>query len=245
MASVFITGASSGLGWQMAVEFASRGYKLALCARRLEKLEELKAKLSEYPVEVHIWTLDVKDENAQATVMAEAYERLGSLDIIIANAGIGNAQAIGRGDFASTRETIEINVIGAMATIHHGVQLLRQQGHGRLVAISSVAGERGLPNAGDYCASKSALSTYVESLRVETLQENLDITLLKPGYIDTPINQGADSRPFLVDLESGAKSLVDAIEKGVSRSCIPSWPWNFMAFIIRNLPGSVLARFGG
>lgn len=243
MAKVFITGASSGLGWYMALEFARRGHDLALAARRLEKLEELADQIrAESQVSVFVYALDVCDEHAQKQTLDKAREDLQSLDIIIANAGIGESAPIGKGDFASTRATIEVNVIAAMATLHHGVELLREQGSGQLVTISSVAGERGMPGAGDYCASKAAISCYTESLRLECLNEDIDITLLKPGYIDTPINQGAASRPFLVGPEVGARALVDAIESKCQRSFIPNWPWCVVARLLKWLPGRLLAR---
>ncbi|MCV6627393.1 MAG: SDR family oxidoreductase [Cellvibrionaceae bacterium] len=245
MKSVFITGASSGLGMQMAIEFAQRGYNLGLAARRMDRLEALKEQLTSHNVQIELWSLDVKDDGAQQHVLGEAAECLGGLDIIVANAGMADTAGVGEGAFAATRETIEINVIGAMATVHHGVALLRRQGRGRMVAIGSVAGDRGLPGAGSYSASKAALGVYMDSLRLETRNENIQITLLKPGYIDTAINQDMASRPFLVDLETGGKALVDAIEKGVAVSCIPAWPWNVVSWLMARLPGPLLARFSG
>lgn len=243
MAKIFITGASSGLGWHMALEFAKRGHQLALSARRLDKLNELAELIkTQFDVSVHCYALDVCDETAQQAVLKQAKSDLAGLDIIIANAGIGESAPIGKGSFDSVRATIEVNVIGAFATLHHGVALLRESGGGQLVAISSVAGERGLPGAADYCASKAALTSYTESLRLECWNENIDVTLLKPGYIDTPINQGAASRPFLVGPEDGAKALVDAIEGKRKRSFIPSWPWFIVARLLRWLPGSLLAK---
>lgn len=109
------------------------------------------------------------------------------------------------------------------------------------MAIGSVAGERGLPGAADYCASKAAIATYVESLRLETWNENIDISLLKPGYIDTPINQSMASRPFLIGPEKGAHALVDAIEAKVARQFIPSWPWSFIVKLLKLLPARLLA----
>lgn len=246
MAKVFITGASSGLGWHMAIELAHRGHQLALAARRLEKLEELANTIrTDYGVDVFVYSLDVRDEGAQKQVLAQAKDDLNGLDIIIANAGIGESAPIGKGDFNSVRSTIEVNVIGAMATMHYGVELLREQGFGQMVAISSVAGERGLPGAADYCASKAAVTSFAESLRLECLTEDISVTLLKPGYIDTPINQGAASRPFLIDPVKGAKALVDAIEDKAERRFIPHWPWCVVARILRWVPGRLLATKAG
>lgn len=232
---VFITGASSGLGRQMAREFANRGYDLALAARSLDVLEELKLEL-QGAVRVEVYQLDVIDDNAVKQVLEQAKSDFGRLDKILANAGIGVMGVIGEGSFGGARSTIEVNVIGAMATMHHGIALFRGQGFGHVVAISSVAAVKGLPGSGSYSASKAAINAYAESLSIETAREKIDVTVLSPGYIDTPINQSAKSRPFVVDVEMGGKALVDAIEKKVGHSYIPRWPWMLVAPLLSILP---------
>ncbi len=245
--NVFITGASSGLGKQMAKEFASRGYNLALTARRLDILDALKQELEqEYKIKVFVASLDVQDPQQTVEVLAAAAKELGGLDKVLANAGIGYTERIGTPNaFEHARQMINTNVIGAMATIDAAVQLFRQQGHGHIVAISSVAAFRGMPGSSAYCASKSAVTTYAEALRAETHNENIDVTLLSPGYIDTPINQGAASRPFLIDLEKGGNILVSLIEKKVKRSTVPSWPWGIVARLLACLPTGLLVRAVG
>ena len=245
--SVFITGASSGLGKQMAKEFAKRGYNLALTARRVDILNALKEELEkEFNMKVFVASLDVQDPQQTIDVLAMAAKELGGIDKVLANAGIGYTERIGTPNaFEHARQMINTNVIGAMATIDAAVQLFRQQGHGHIVAISSVAAFRGMPSSSAYCASKSAVTTYTEALRAETHSENIDVTLLSPGYIDTPINQGAASRPFLIDLEKGGNILATLIEKKVKRSTVPAWPWGFVARLLACLPTGLLVRAAG
>lgn len=241
--SVFITGASSGLGRQMAIEFSRRGYRLALCARRLDVLMALRTELqAEGGNAVFVAALDVTDEVAVAQVLAQARAQLGSLDIVVANAGIGHHGTIGKLPFERVRDTINTNVIGFMATVDAAMFHFKEQGHGHLVGISSVAAFRGMPARGVYGASKAAVTTYLESLRAETYGSPIVVTTLSPGLIDTPLNRGAKSRPFVIGVERGGQLLVDLIERQVERATVPRWPWSVVARVMAVLPTSVIAK---
>jgi short-subunit dehydrogenase len=241
--SILITGASSGLGRQMAYEFARRGYDLALAARQFSVLQGIKADLeATLPIQVKIFHLDVQDaDQVRATVFAAA-KALGKLDIVVANAGQGEDGRIGRIDFTNTRSMIQINVIGAFATIDAAVVLFKQQGHGQVVAMSSVAAWRGLPGSGAYSASKAAVSTYMESLRAESLGKNLDVTVIYPGYIDTPMNAGLKHRPFLLPLQEGGKRIADVIEQKRASAVVPGYPWRLLFPLMKMLPTALLVK---
>lgn len=242
--SVFITGASSGLGRQMAIEFSRRGYRLALTARRLDVLKTLQSELEKQGGgRVFVAALDVTDDAAVAQVLADARVFFGSLDIVVANAGIGHHGFIGKLPFAKVRDTVNTNITGFMATVDAAVHCFREQGHGQLVGISSVAGFRGLPAGGVYGASKAAVTTYLEALRAETYGSGIVVTTLQPGYIDTPINRAAKSRPFVIPVEQGGKLLVDLIERKVQCATVPRWPWALVARLLTLLPTAVIARF--
>lgn len=245
--NIFITGASSGLGKQMALEFASRGYNLALTARREDILLAVKKQIQEsFKVEVFVAALDVQDYQQTQQVLAAAATQLGSVDKVIANAGIGSGGRIGEdGAFGHARDVINTNVVGAMATIDAATALFRRQGHGHIVTLSSVSAFRGLPGSGSYSASKAAISIYSEALRAETYSENIDVTVLSPGYIDTPLNDSLANRPFLIDLVRGGKILANLIEKKVKRSTVPPWPWGLVARIIAILPTAIVAKTMG
>ena len=241
--SVFITGASSGLGRQMAIEFARRGYQLALSARRLDVLQALRLSLQQAGAgQVHIAELDVRDAAAVLRVFGEACTALGRIDIVVANAGIGNHGRIGQLPFERVRDTIDTNLIGLMATVDAAMPYFRAQGRGHLVGISSVAAFRGLPGGGVYGASKAAVTNYLEALRAEVRGSAILVTTLSPGFIDTPINQAAKSRPFVIPVERGGRLLVDLIERRVQTATVPAWPWALVARLLPVLPAALLAR---
>ena len=242
--TVFITGASSGIGRALALELARRGYDLFLTARRLDVLEQVRAEIAAVdPAQmVEIRQLDVTDDRDVATAIAEAAEKLGRCDIVVANAGLGNSGLVGEGSIERARAIVETNLIGAIATIDAAVALFRRQGGGQIVGMSSVAAVRGLPGSASYSASKAGLGVYLESVRAETYREPITVTTIAPGYIDTPINQDMRNRPFLIDVEKGARITADLIERGVKYSTVPRFPWTVIAPLLRVLPTSWLAR---
>ncbi|TMM16531.1 MAG: SDR family oxidoreductase [Actinobacteria bacterium] len=243
--TVFITGASSGIGRALAMELARRGHDLFLTARRLDALERIRADVAaaDPARRVEVRRLDVTDDGDVANAVAEAAQKLGRLDIVVANAGIGNSGRVGEGNLERARLIVETDLIGAIATIDAAVALFRRQGGpGQVVGVSSVAGVRGLPGSGSYSASKAGLTTYLESVRAETHGEPVTVTTLAPGYIDTPINQDVKSRPFLIDAEKGARIMADLIERGVGYATVPRLPWTVLAPLMRVLPDSLLAR---
>jgi short-subunit dehydrogenase len=241
--TVFITGASSGIGEALAREFAARGYDLCIAARRLEALEGIRDGIQKSHPDrrVEVRQLDVTDDADVAAAIGEAAERLGKLDVVVANAGMGNSGRVG-GSMERGRKIVETNLIGAMATIDAAVSLFRRSGGGHVVGIGSVAGVRGLPGSGSYSASKAGLAAYLEAVRAETYREPIKVTTIAPGYIDTPINESMESRPFLIDTETGARTMVERIERGAGFTTVPRFPWRFLVPIMRVLPISLIAR---
>jgi NAD(P)-dependent dehydrogenase (short-subunit alcohol dehydrogenase family) len=243
--TVFITGASSGIGKALALELAGRGYDLFLTARRGELLEQVRGEIATaHPTrKVEIRRLDVTADGDVATAIAEAAEKFGRCDIVVANAGIGSSGPVGEGRMERDRLVIETNLIGAMATVDAAIALFRRQGGaGQIVGVSSMAGVRGLPGSGSYGASKAGLAVYLDSVRAETYREPITVTTLAPGYIDTPINQDVKSRPFLIDVEKGARITADLIERGGGYSTVPRFPWTLISPLLRVLPTSWLVR---
>jgi short-subunit dehydrogenase len=243
--TVFITGASSGIGKALAMELARRGYDLFLTARRLDVLEQVRAEITSTAPgrRVEVRQLDVTDDADVARAITEAAGRLGRCDIVVANAGLGNSGLVGDGSMKRARMIVETNLIGAMATVDAAVTLFRgQDGGGQIVGVGSVAGVRGLPGSGSYSASKAGLATYLEAVRAETYGEPITVTTLAPGYIDTPINEDMKSRPFLIDSKKGARIMADLIERGVGYATVPRLPWTVIAPLLRVLPTSLLAR---
>ena len=240
--SVLITGASSGIGRALALEFSRRGYALGLCARRLEILDNLRQELSHNHA-VEIAELDVSQFEAVREVLLKLAERLGEVKIIIANAGVVEKSLPGEGTFFLERRVIEINLLGAMATIDAGAEILKKQGGGQIVGISSVAGFRGLSNVPAYSASKSALSTYMEGIRYHLTKHKIAVTVINPGFIDTEINTNRKFRPFLISSEKCAILIADMIEKKVLSSTVPLWPWALVSGLIKFIPERIWCKF--
>jgi NAD(P)-dependent dehydrogenase (short-subunit alcohol dehydrogenase family) len=241
--SIMITGASSGLGEGMARHLAERGHRLALCARRRERLDTLAAELAKLPGgEPIVEELDVTDYASVPVVMNRVANKLGRIDIVVANAGIAINTPVGKGNFADVRRTIETNLLGAIATIEAAVEMFRKQGGGHVVGISSVSAARGMRGQGAYSASKAGLSRYLEALRAEVVRENIRVTDLAPGYIDTDLNRSIPNRPFLVSAERGTEIIAGLIEKQVGFRYVPSWPWTLVAQILKILPTKAIAK---
>jgi NAD(P)-dependent dehydrogenase (short-subunit alcohol dehydrogenase family) len=242
--TVFITGASSGIGRALALELARRGYDLFLTARRLDALEQVRSDIAAAAParRVEIRRLDVTDDEDVARAIGEAAELLGRCDIVVANAGVSKSGRVGEGAAKQARLIVETNLIGAIATIDAAVELFRRQGGGQIVGVSSVAGIRGLAGSSSYSASKAGLTVYLESVRAETIEEPITVTTIAPGYIDTPLNRDVKSRPFVIDVEVGARIMADLIERGAGYATVPRLPWTLIAPLLRVLPTSWLTR---
>jgi NADP-dependent 3-hydroxy acid dehydrogenase YdfG len=240
--SILITGATRGLGENLARHFANRGYRLALTGRKQEDLDRLGAELGGKAADIVLETLDVTDYGAIAPVIERCAERLGGLDIIVINAGVAFTTPVGKGHFDLVRQTIDVNLTAAIATAEAAVALFRRQGHGQVVGISSIAGVRGMRGNGVYCATKAGFSRYLEALRLETRRDSIVVTDLAPGYIDTELNRAIPNRPFLVTAEKGTGIMADLIERKVSFRYVPPWPWTLVAQVLKWLPDSVIAK---
>jgi len=242
--TMLVTGASSGIGKALSMEMARRGYHLGLMARREEVLEAVRNEIcaESKSVKVEIARLDVTDYPTVAGTIRDLADRLGGCDTIFVNAGIGLGEKIGRGNFEKARRTIEVNLIGAIATADAAVEYFLEHGGGHVVGVSSVAAFRGMPRGSSYSASKAGFATYLEALRAETLRKKIDVTVLYPGYIDTPLNSMLPNRPFVIPVEKGAAIIAKLIEKKVRRSTVPIFPWNIIARAFRMLPTRIIAR---
>ena len=123
------------------------------------------------------------------------------------------------------------------------MQYFLEKGHGHIVGTSSVAAFRGMPRMASYGASKAGFALYLESLRAEVDRKNIHVTVLNPGYIDTPLNDMLKNRPFLISAEKGAAMIADMIERKVKSSTVPVWPWCILGRMLKLLPASVVAKF--
>jgi len=236
----FITGASSGIGQALAQRFAREGWRLALVARRGAELQAWVDALGLGSDRAHVYAADVRDVRSIVDAGRACIGTQGLPDAVVANAGI--SVGIDTADFDDLevlRATFETNNIGMAATFHPFVEAMRQRGSGRLVGIASVAGIRGLPGHGAYCASKAAAISYCESLRGECAPAGVKVVTLLPGYIDTPLTRGNRySMPFLMPADAFADRAFAAIVAGDSYRVIP-WQMGVLAKLLRLLPNAV------
>lgn len=244
---VLITGASSGLGAMMARKFAFLGYDLAICARRLERLDTLKTELQkQYGIKVLTKALDVTVYDDVFKIFEEFADEFGKLDKIIVNAGVGDSRVIGHGRFNINRATAETNFIAALAQCEAAMQIFRRQNSGHLVVISSMSAIRGLPrHLTTYAAAKAGLAHLAEGIRADVLKEKLPIhvSTIYPGYVRTDLNIGAKYLPFEVEEEEGADVIIKAIEANVQEAFVPLWPWLPIGLGMKYLPLRLITKF--
>lgn len=241
MQRVFITGASSGIGAALAKRYAEQGATLGLVARRRHGLEQLAAALPN-PGRHRIYALDVTDHAALAAAAADFIGALGGADVVIASAGISQGTLTEYAeDLAVFERIVATNLLATVATFTPFVATLKAQAQAgsracRLVGIGSVAGIRGLPGGEAYSASKAAVISYCESLRVELKSSGVKVVTIVPGYIDTPMTQVNSYRmPFLMAAEKFAAGSVACIDAGRSYCVIP-WQMGVVAKLLRLLP---------
>lgn len=244
---ILITGASSGLGAEMARQFAAKGRELALCARRLDRLEELRAEIAAaHPdARVVIRQLDVDDHDAVFRVVHELCDELGGVDRVIVNAGLGKGAPIGTGKFAANRETAMTNFVAALAQCEAAMEIFRAQGDGHLVVVSSLSAKRGLPRTlTTYSATKAGLATLAEGIRIDVSRTRIKVTTIFPGYIHSEMNDRAVQRKVMMAPTTvGVRAMVAAVEREPDEAIVPPWPWIPMGFVVAHAPRSFIHKF--
>ncbi|MGO1166304.1 MAG: SDR family oxidoreductase [Janibacter sp.] len=247
--TTLITGASSGLGAEMARQFAALGHDLALTARRADRLEALKVEiLAAHPGRrVETYALDVTEDEAVTAVFEQAKGDLGRLDRVIVNAGLGKGAPYGKGSHYANRQTIETNVLGSAAQVEAAMAIFREQKAGHLVLVASITALRGMPKSmATYGASKAFLASLGEGIRSEMLGKpdlDIDVTVLYPGYIRTEMNEKVEQKTkFMVDTVPGVRSMVAAIEARKTRAYVPAKPWVAVGTAMKVLPLKVVRK---
>jgi short-subunit dehydrogenase len=244
--TILITGASSGLGAEMARQFAALGHDLALCARRTDRLEELRAEIhAAHPDRrVEVRELDVTDHDQVFEVFRAFHADFGRLDRIVVNAGLGKGAPLGTGKFHANRQTAETNFVAGLAQTEAAVELLRAQGSGHFVMVSSVSAVRGMPrNITTYAATKAGVAHLAEGLRAELMGTPIKVTVLYPGYIESEMSARSATTPLVVSTEAGVRAMVAAIEREKASARVPAWPWEPLGFALKHLPLPIARRF--
>jgi NADP-dependent 3-hydroxy acid dehydrogenase YdfG len=240
--TLLITGASSGIGRALAREYGRGGAKMALCARREGELEQAAFEVRAVGGEAIVLPVDVSNADAAAEAVRQADRDLGGLDMVIANAGRGDLQLGTRLMWSDVAPVLDVNVRGALATLVAAIPVFIAQQRGHLVGISSLAGARGLPHSAAYSASKAALSTFLESLRVDLATAGVAVTDVQPGFVATSINENAEHpMPFRWTVDRAARTIARRLEHAPAVIAFP-WPLVLAAKLARLLPAWVYDR---
>jgi short-subunit dehydrogenase len=247
--TILITGASSGLGAEMARQLAALGHDLALCARRTPRLEELREEvLAVHPDRrVEVRALDVTDDDAVFEVFRAFAVDFGDrgIDRVVVNAGIGKGAPLGTGRFDANRQTAMTNFVAALAQTEAAMEVFRAQGRGHLVMVSSMSAVRGMPKAmATYAATKAGVAHLAEGLRAELHgKPGYRVTVLYPGYIISEMNDHPEpTGPLMTTTEKGVRSMVTAMEKEVDSAFVPRLPWSALAPVMRHAPMPVFKK---
>lgn len=245
--TIVITGASSGLGKQMARDFAAKGRDLALCARRTDRLTRLREELlAAYPgITVSVRALDVNDHARVFEVFRAFRDELGGLDRVIVNAGVGNGRPIGTGRFDANLQTAQTNFVAALAQCEAAVEIFRSQQAGHLVVVSSMSAVRGLPrHLTTYAASKAGIAALAEGIRADLVRTPIKVSMIYPGYIASELSSRSAQMPLTASIEKGVRSMVKAIEAERAQARVPAWPWIPLGFALRHAPLRIVAKMG-
>lgn len=229
--TILLTGASSGIGEALAVALAKKGAVIGLLARRKELLYKLCAKCEKVGGTARVFECDVTDEDALVAAADDLIHEFGHIDILIANAGVGGNNAETRAlQPLAVKKVIDINLMGAVNAVHAVLPRMLKRGSGHIVAISSLAGFRGLPKSAAYSASKAGMTAFFESVRLDVKHLGVDVTIIQPGFIKTPLTSGREAQmPFLMELHNAIPRFIKAIEK---RKRFAAFPWQ-LATVVR------------
>jgi NADP-dependent 3-hydroxy acid dehydrogenase YdfG len=227
---VFLTGASSGIGEALAISLAKKGAILGLLARREDLLKTIAEKCEKVGGTARFFAVDVTDEKGVTEAAQSLIKEFGKVDILICNAGIGGSAHAKDLTNELFRKVIDVNLMGAVYAVTAVLPNMIERNSGQLVAISSLAGFRGLPMSASYSASKGAMTNLFESLRLDLLKTNISVTIIQPGFILTPLTSNRKNKlPFLMQLEKAIPLFIKAIE---NKKKFAAFPWQ-LATIVR------------
>ena len=242
MKKSLIIGGTSAVAEKVVRNLATAGGALYLTGRDLERLDMIGADLLMRGAErVSTERLDVTKASALAGLVARAAVSLGGLDTIIYVAGQLPDQARVNADADLLRQTLEVNALSAMVVLNEAATYFEHQGHGQLVAIGSVAGDRGRATNYAYGAAKGALEIFMSGLRQRLHKSGVQVLLVKPGFVDTPMTADFPKGPLWASPQRVAEDIIRAMEKGRSVIYTP-WFWRWIMLVIRHIPERLFVR---
>lgn len=244
---ILITGASAGIGRALAGHYAQvlgAGVVLGLVARRLERLEAAAEAVKKLGAEVHLYVADVREPEPMARVAREFNEAAGGIDVAIANAGISRSDRLEAGEAERGGEVIRTNVVGVINTLLPLIPFMKAQKRGHLVTIGSVAGFRGLPSKGAYCASKAAVKMLMDAYRPTLKVHGIRVTTICPGWVESELTaQNSYRMPFMLPTDRAAGMIFEAIRKG-RRTYVFPWQMRLVSMLMPWVPDWMLPKRG-
>ncbi len=211
---VLITGASSGIGYELSRQLAAYGCRLILLARREDKLNQLAGEISTSGTEILTLRCDVTKKEDIISAVNEAKNRFGKIDIAVLNSGVSFKSEIESFSSEPARETFDVNVMGMIQCVEVLVPDFIEKNEGMIVGVSSLADGRGFTKSGFYCASKAAATIFLQSLRVELRKYNVKVLTVKPGFVRSPMTDKNEFKmPFLMDVDKAVRIIIKGIEK--------------------------------
>lgn len=239
--SVLITGASSGLGWAITEALAPYGVHFGLLSRREDKMRELTEKLRDSGSSFWLRACDVRDRQAVEQAVRDFHAEAGRLDVAWINSGVGSDSSYRKWDWEQVEAMLDTNLKGAIYTTRACVEHMAPQGHGAIVGVASAASMRGLPRHGIYSLTKIGLAYFLESLAAELPQ--IQVTIIHPGYVDTPINAGNPYRYWLMQPERAAQLMITAVAKRKPVYIFP-WQMRLLYHLVRLVPSGLYRKLG-
>jgi short-subunit dehydrogenase len=240
-----VTGASSGIGWELGRQLAALGYHVGLIARREEKLRQLAEAIQSAGGSAAIAPADVAVRADVEAAIGNLRDELGPIDLLIANAGVGYVTFLDPINADQIDETIRVNVLGVIHAVNAVLPEMLRRRRGHLAAVSSLAGYAGLPGESAYCASKAAVNAYLDGLRIQLRNRGIRVTTLCPGFVLTPMTvENKFHMPGLLHADEAARRMIRAIRSGRK---VYNFPWitTLITRVARWLPDWLLARSMG
>ena len=233
--NILITGATSGIGYELAEKYALPDKILCLTGRNQQRLDEITKICEDKGAKVIARIIDVNDAEKMSKWISDIESEI-PLDLVIANAGISAGTGGGGESYLQIKNIFDTNIYGVINTITPAISNMKQRQRGQIAIISSMAGYRGLPSSPAYCASKAAVKVYGEGLRVDLAKYSIELSVVTPGYIKTPMTAVNNfPMPFLMDADKAARKIIEGLWKNKARIAFPL-PFYFIVWLITALP---------
>ncbi len=239
---VILTGASSGIGEALAKQMGTARAKVGLIARRRDRLEALAQTIRQEGGQVEYVAADVTQREQVIQAIQTLRDQLGPVDLLIANAGLGKPTYVDHSNLDEIEAMIQVNLLGVIFAIAAVLPEMLERKQGHLSAVSSLAAYKCLPGESAYCASKAAINSYLEGLRIQLRDHGIRVTTICPGFIKTPMTEQHDfDMPFVMDADEAARRIVRALERKVKVFNFP-WQTTRMIRLLRWLPDWLVLR---